>query len=71
MINIDNLSRHHFSNVLTNTDVTQFADSPDEFVKLINTFPKTGKEQIINANRRNIVPGYSENLKFALNKILG
>jgi hypothetical protein len=70
LINYDNLSRYYYEDVLNNEKITRFVDTPEEYVKEINSFEKLDRATIIQLNEQNIRPGYKNNLRTALKEIL-
>ncbi|MEM9077489.1 MAG: hypothetical protein AAGC43_10635 [Bacteroidota bacterium] len=64
------LTKKYYGELLSDTSVTKFVETVDEYVECINTFKPIEKERIINSNDKNYMPNYPKNLILALNKIL-
>lgn len=62
LINIDNLAIKHYQDVLTDSRVTQFVNTPDEFLNRIYNSPKYSKSVITESNRRIIKDNYPANI---------
>ena len=62
MININNLSKEHFGDILVNPLITQFVNSSDEFIEIIRSMDKLPKDQIVSSNSNIIFPGYKNNI---------
>ena len=69
LINIDNLVKLHLGDFFQDDAVSCYADSPEEYISAISNFKKLDKQTVINCNRKNIVPGYHENMLQALKLI--
>jgi hypothetical protein len=61
-INIDNLSKQYYGDILKDKRLTRYADTPKEFVEIINTFEKLDRDIICRLNEDIIATGYEENL---------
>ena len=70
MINIDNLSKIHFEKFLFNDTITRYVNTPEEYIKTINSFEKLKKSEIIDSNGYIIMPNYNQNISDTLNSIL-
>ncbi len=62
LININNLSKEHFGDILVNPLITQFVNSSDEFIEIIRSMDKLPKNQIVSSNSNIIFPGYKNNI---------
>ena len=69
MINIMNLSKTYFENILTDEKITRYSDTPEEYVNLINNFHKLDRKEIYLRNKDNIAPNYKENIRKFINKL--
>lgn len=69
LINIKGLSKLHYENVLNNKTTTMYADSPEEYVQLINSYTFAGKNTIRDLNKHIIKPGYKENIQKVLKEM--
>ena len=67
---IKNESKKYYSEILTNPDVTRFVDTPEEFVKLIQTWAPKSKEEIKQLHEGFYAKNHKESLKKALDKIM-
>ncbi len=70
MINLDNLSKTVYGNILTNSEITCYAETPNQYVDIINSFIKLKKNEIIYSNETIISPDYLNKLDSHLKKIL-
>lgn len=70
LINLENLSQIHYGSVLTDEKVTQFVNTPEEYVNCIETFEQQEKEYILNSNKNSIKPNYRLNLEAILSEII-
>lgn len=70
LININNLSKKYYSKILTNAKVTKFVDTPEEFVKLIQTWKPNSKDEIKQLHEGFYAKNHKESLKKALDKIM-
>lgn len=70
LINIKNESKKYYSEILNNPEVTRFVDTPEEFVKLIQTWAPKSKEEIKQLHEGFYAKNHKESLKKALDKIM-
>lgn len=70
MINIDNLSLKFFKNLTQNKDITDVANTPDEFVAIINQKKILSPDFITNQHKDIVMPDYEKNIDTLLNKII-
>jgi len=70
LINIDNMSKLVFEDVLFDKRITVFVDTEEEYINAINNFQKVNKKEIIHSNERIIMPNYLNNLSKTLDVIL-
>jgi hypothetical protein len=63
LINIDGLSKRFYGNVLNDTRVTRFADTPEEFVSVANSFEKLDRDTIVKLNEDFIAVNYEKNIR--------
>ena len=69
MINIQDLSKNYYELILNNKNITRYANTPNEYVKIINNFAKIDKKTIQESNNDIIKSHYTENIKKVLNKL--
>ena len=69
LINISNESKKYYFDILTNPDVTKFVDTPEEFVKIIQTWSPKPKEKIKQLHEGFYAKNRKESLKINLHKI--
>lgn len=62
MINISNLSKQFYWDILYEERVTRYANNPEEYVRIIDSFEKIDKNELIQLNEPNFKPGYKENI---------
>lgn len=70
LINIKNESKKYYSDILNNPEVTRFVDTPEEFIKLIQTWAPKSKEEIKQLHEGFYAKNHKESLKKALDKIM-
>jgi hypothetical protein len=63
LINIDNLSKQYYGADLNDSRVIRYADTPKEFVEIINTFEKLDRDTICELNEDSIAMNYEENIQ--------
>jgi hypothetical protein len=68
LINIDGLSRRFYGNVLNDSRVTRFADTPQEFVSIANSFEKLDRDTVIKLNEDIIAVDYEGNIQELLRR---
>jgi hypothetical protein len=62
-INIDNLSRQYFGTILDDMRVTLYADTPEDFVRVINSFKKLDRTTLYKLNEDIIATDYDANIR--------
>ena len=70
MVNIDNKSRERYGEVLNDSRITSYADTPEEFVRLINTFEIIDRDTVASSNEDIIAVNYTENIRNFIEKHL-
>ncbi len=70
LINIKNMSKEYYSEILTNQDVTRFVETPKEFIDLIQTWNTKSKEEIKKLHEGFYAKNHKECLKKALDEIM-
>jgi len=68
LINIDGLSKRFYGNVLNDSRVTRFADTPQEFVGIVNSFEKLDRDTIVKLNEDFIAVNYEKNIEELLSR---
>lgn len=63
LVNIDNLAKIHFFELLGNSETTVFVESVDEYVTSLNNFVPLQRKKVIELNAYLILAGYRENVK--------
>ena len=63
MININNLSRMYYGDILKDEKITQYSDTPDEYTKIIKNFNKIDRKTVRYLNKDVIAPNYKKNIK--------
>lgn len=63
LINIDGLSKRFYGNILNDSRVTRFADTPQEFVSIANGFEKLDRDTIVKLNEDLIAVDYERNIQ--------
>jgi hypothetical protein len=69
LINIDNLAKYYYSDLLIDSDITRFVDTPEEYVKVLISWHPIGKEEIIYRHRLFYKQNHKESLMQALRTI--
>jgi hypothetical protein len=69
LMNIDGLSKQYYRDVLNDSRVTRYANTPTEFVNIVNDFDILDKKVIRKLNEDNIVTDYRENIKELVQKL--
>jgi len=62
LININELSKINYGEILTNPLTCKIVNSPDEFIEVITTLKKIEKPKIIELNSSIITPNYKDNI---------
>lgn len=70
LVDIDNLARAYYGEVLSDDRVTRFADTPDDYVALVRTLPKLDRDLVRELNRDFFVTNYHENIRNFVNAYL-
>jgi hypothetical protein len=68
LINIDGLSRRYYGTVLTDSRITRYADTPQEFVSTANSFEKLDRDNIVKLNEDLIAVDYERNIEELLRR---
>ncbi len=68
LINIDGLSKRFYGNVLNDSRVTRFAETPEEFVSIANSFEKLDRDTIAKLNEDLIAVNYERNIRELLRR---
>jgi hypothetical protein len=68
LINIDGLSKRFYGNVLNDSRVTRYADTPQEFVSVANSFEKLDRDTIVKLNEDLIAVDYERNIQELLRR---
>ena len=63
LINIENLSKQYYGNVLQDSRITRYADTPAQFVEIIDTFETLDRDTICRLNEDIIATNYAENIQ--------
>lgn len=63
LVNIDNLAKVHFFELLGNSETTVFVETVDDYVATLNTFVPIRREKVIELNASLILSGYRKNIK--------
>ena len=63
LVNIDNLSKTYYGDVLSDSQITRYVETPDEYVEAIRTFPRLDSETLCRANEHIIATGYRQNIR--------
>jgi hypothetical protein len=68
LINIDGLSRRFYGDILNDSRVTRFADTPQEFVTIANSFEKLDRDTVAKLNDDLIAVDYERNIQELLRR---
>lgn len=63
LINLDNQSKRYYGTVLTDSRVTRYAETPEEFVRTVNTFERLSRDTISKLNEDIIAINYTKNIQ--------
>lgn len=66
LINIENMSKHIFDDILNDKTVTRYSADPLDYLHMVNSTVPEPKNDIIEKNKEIIVPGYKKNIKSTL-----
>lgn len=69
MINIDNMAKNYYSDVLVNEKITRFVNSEESFLNLILTWKPVSKTEIMNMHNDFYERNHKERLKKALKHV--
>jgi len=67
LLNIDGVSKRFFGNILNDSRITRYIDTPEEFVNTINTFEKLSRDTISKLNEDIIATDYKKNIRDFIN----
>jgi hypothetical protein len=67
LIDIDGVSKRFFGNILNDSRITRYINTPKEFVNTINTFEKLSKDTISKLNEDIIATDYKKNIRDFIN----
>lgn len=71
LVNIDNLAKIHFSELLSPSESTVFVDTVDEYVASLNNFVPFQRKKIVELSSYLILSGYRTNVKkFLMEEVL-
>lgn len=70
MIDLHGLSREYFGKILAHSETTKFVETPEQFVQCVKTTEILAADRLKELNRNNFKPGYKNNIRAALKKIL-
>jgi len=68
LINIDGLSKRFYGDVLNDSRVTRFVDTPEEFVSTANSFEKVDRDSLAKLNEDLIAVNYEKNIEELLRR---
>jgi len=68
LINLDGLSKRFYGNILSDSRVTRFVDTPQEFVRTANSFERLDRDTIVELNKDLIAVNYEENIRELLRR---
>jgi hypothetical protein len=63
LINIDNLSTRYYGTVLNDKQITRYADTPEEFVSIVNNFEELDRDTVAKLNEDFIASNYEKNIR--------
>jgi hypothetical protein len=63
LINIDGLSKRFYGNILNDSRITRFVETPHEFVSIANSFEKLDRDTIVKLNEDLIAVDYERNIQ--------
>jgi len=63
LINIDNLSKQYYEAVLKDGRITRYADTPQEFVRVVNDFEKLDRDTTVKLNEDLVAVDYEKNIQ--------
>jgi hypothetical protein len=68
LINIDNSSRQYYGVVLNDSRITRYADTPRQFIEIVNSFEKLDRDTIVKLNEDVIAVNYERNIEELLRR---
>lgn len=68
LINVDGLAKRFYGNVLNDSRVTRFADTPEEFVSIANSFEKLDRDTLAKLDEDLIAVNYERNIQELLRR---
>lgn len=69
LINIRGLAKFHYYNLLCNFHSTQFVNTPEEYIKILNSWVPLSKQELSKSHEIFFASNYSRNLINALNSV--
>ena len=63
LINIDNRSKYYYADLLTDSRVTRFVDTPEDYLEAVNTFIRLDRKTVCRLNEDNFSPDYGQNIR--------
>lgn len=63
LVNIDGQAKAFYEAILKDSCVTRFTDKPEEYVDIINSFPKLDRDAVCKLNEDFFAPNYMENIR--------
>ena len=63
LVDIDGQAKWYYAAVLTDRRITRFADTPDEYVDIINSFPILARAVVCNLHEDFFATKYQENIR--------
>jgi len=63
LVDIDGEAKAYYGMVLCDSRVTRFADTPEEYVAIVNSFPRLDREVVCNLHEDFFAPNYQENIR--------
>ena len=63
LINIDGLAKRFYGNVLNDSRITRFVETPEDFVRVANSFEKLDRDTIVKLNKDLIAVDYERNIQ--------
>jgi hypothetical protein len=70
LVNINNLSRTYFSDILDDERTTRYVTTPQEFLEALESFNDVDRESIARLNEDIIKPGYKDNIKDFVQRVV-
>jgi hypothetical protein len=68
LINIDNFSRQYYGVVLNDSRITRYADTPRQFIEILNSYEKLDRDTIVKLNEDIIAVNYERNIEELLRR---